>query len=58
MNQRTIFHYKHELENMDSVGVKNGGKLLEEVAKRCTNKPDLFVEVEDGQKTLKCLQST
>lgn len=58
MNRRTVFHYKHKLENRDSVGLKKAVQLLEEVARRRTNKTDLFVEVEAGKKTPKCLQST
>lgn len=58
MNRRTFFHYKHKLENRDPVGLKKVVQLLEGVARRCTNKTDLFVEVEDGKKIPKCLQST
>ena len=40
--QRTVFYYKHEFENGDSGGLKNVLPVLEEVAKRCRNKPGLL----------------
>lgn len=54
---RTIFHYKHEFEIGDSVGLRNVVQLLGEVVRKCKTKPSLFVELRAVRTFFKCFQS-